>query len=147
MAEQAGYEPAAEPKGRGVGTRQHLIDAALGLFAVQGYDGVTTRALTRAAGVNLAAINYHFGGKQGLYRAVIEDIVALIRGVPMLVCWGERDFVFDGAFLEEWRRRFPNAEVHAFPDAGHYVLEDAGDRIVPLIVGFLAKHPVGASRP
>ena len=79
MAEQAGYEPAAEPKGRGVGTRQQLIDAALGLFAVHGYDGVTTRALTRAASVNLAAINYHFGSKQGLYRAVIEDIVAQIQ--------------------------------------------------------------------
>ena len=45
----------------------------------------------------------------------------------MLICWGERDFVFDHHFLAEWRRRFPEAEVHRFPDAGHYVLEDAGD--------------------
>jgi len=43
---------------------------------------------------------------------------------PMLVCWGERDFVFDRDYLAEWRRRFPSAEVHSFPDAGHYVLED-----------------------
>ncbi len=78
MVELPGYDP--EAGGRGDGTRQQLIDAALSLFAVQGYDGVTTRAITRAAGVNLAAINYHFGGKQQLFRAVIEDIVAHIRG-------------------------------------------------------------------
>ena len=53
------------------------------------------------------------------------------RGVPMLICWGERDFVFDRHFLAEWRRHFPQAEVHRFPDAGHYVLEDAGDEIMP----------------
>lgn len=60
-----------------------------------------------------------------------------LRDVPMLICWGEQDFVFDGHFLEEWRRRFPDADVHAFPEAGHYVLEDAGDKIVPLIQQFL----------
>ncbi|HEY7152430.1 MAG TPA: alpha/beta fold hydrolase, partial [Gemmataceae bacterium] len=46
--------------------------------------------------------------------------------LPMLICWGERDFVFNRHFLDEWRRRFPAAEVHTFADAGHYVLEDAG---------------------
>ena len=56
---------------------------------------------------------------------------------PMLICWGLRDFVFDHHFLEEWVRRFPNAEVHRFEDCGHYVLEDAGDEIVPLVRGFV----------
>jgi len=37
----------------------------------------------------------------------------------------------------EWRRRFPNAEVHAFSDAGHYVLEDVPDEIVILVKDFL----------
>jgi haloalkane dehalogenase len=60
----------------------------------------------------------------------------------MLICWGERDFVFDRHFLDEWTHRFPLAEVHRFPDAGHYVLEDAADRIVPLVRSFLAAHPV-----
>ena len=59
---------------RGDGTRQQLIDAALRLFSAHGYDAVTMRALAREAAVNLAAANYHFGGKQGLYRAVLEDI-------------------------------------------------------------------------
>ena len=58
------------------GTRTQLIDAGLRLFAIHGYDGVTTRQLSRQAGANLAAIAYHFGGKQGLYRAVLEKLVA-----------------------------------------------------------------------
>jgi pimeloyl-ACP methyl ester carboxylesterase len=62
--------------------------------------------------------------------------------VPLLVCWGKRDFVFDDAFLAEWTRRLPHAEVHVFPDAGHYVLEDAHERILPLVQAFLARHPL-----
>ena len=48
-----------------------------------------------------------------------------LAGRPMLICWGMHDFVFDGDYLAEWQRRFPEAEVHRFPNAGHYVLEDA----------------------
>ncbi len=59
---------------RGAETRDQLINASLGLFAIHGYHGVTTRMVTKQAGANLAAINYHFGGKQGLYAAVIDDI-------------------------------------------------------------------------
>jgi acyl-CoA synthetase (AMP-forming)/AMP-acid ligase II len=59
---------------------------------------------------------------------------------PALICWGMKDFVFDQKFLDEWRRRFPKAEVHEFPDAGHYVLEDAADRIAPLVREFLARN-------
>jgi haloalkane dehalogenase len=60
---------------------------------------------------------------------------------PMLIAWGMRDFVFDADYLAEWQRRFPRAEVHRFPDAGHYLLEDAGERLVPLIRSFLQRHP------
>ena len=56
------------------------------------------------------------------------------------ICWGERDFVFDTDFLEDWIRRFPAAEVYRFPKAGHYVLEDSGDAIIPLVQSFLQKH-------
>lgn len=60
---------------------------------------------------------------------------------PMLICWGERDFVFDRDYLAEWCRRFPQAEVHRFPEAGHYVLEDAPERILELLAAFLKRHP------
>jgi haloalkane dehalogenase len=72
----------------------------------------------------------------------VQDGLDRFRAVPMLVCWGERDFVFDHHFLAEWQRRFPAAEVHRFPDAGHYVLEDAGAAIIPLVRDFLRRHPV-----
>lgn len=58
---------------------------------------------------------------------------------PMLIIWGARDPVFtiDGWF-NEWRRRFPQAQAVSFEDAGHYVLEDAPERILPLVAGFFA---------
>lgn len=67
------------------------------------------------------------------------------RQTPTLICWGGRDFVFDDAFLAGWRERLPEAEVHRFADAGHLVLEDAGERIVPLIHAFFSRHPLPPS--
>ncbi len=55
-------------------TRARLLEAGLELFAAHGYDGVTTRQLAGQAGVNQAAIPYHFGGKEGLYLAVARNI-------------------------------------------------------------------------
>lgn len=51
-------------------TKQRILDAAEQLFAHQGYHGTSLRAITTAADVNLAAVNYHFGGKEGLLEAV-----------------------------------------------------------------------------
>lgn len=67
----------------------------------------------------------------------VDENLHRFADLPMLICWGERDFVFDRHFLDEWRRRFPDATVHTFADAGHYVLEDAADQIVPLVGAFL----------
>ena len=70
--------------------------------------------------------------------AGIEQFSAL----PILICWGELDFVFDRHFLAEWQQRFPAAEVHSYPDCGHYILEDAKEEIVPLISRFLERTEV-----
>jgi haloalkane dehalogenase len=70
------------------------------------------------------------------------DRLAAFREVPLMIAWGLKDFVFDRHFLDEWTRRFPGAEVHRFEDCGHYILEDAGDEIIPLVRAFLAAHPV-----
>lgn len=59
--------------------------------------------------------------------------------IPMLLCWGMRDFVFGEVWLDEWVRRFPRAEVHRLADAAHYVLEDAREAIVPLVRQFLER--------
>jgi haloalkane dehalogenase len=76
---------------------------------------------------------------------VLEEVEAALPGFaqrPTLLCWGMKDFVFDGDYLAEWTRRFPGAEVHRFEDAGHWVLEDAGEEIAPLVRGFLESHPI-----
>lgn len=54
-------------------TRAILMKAAGKLFAKHGLDGVTVRDIAQEAGVNVAAVSYHFEGKEGLYRAVIEE--------------------------------------------------------------------------
>ena len=57
------------------GTRQKLIEAGIRLFGLHGFEATGTRSLAAAAGVNLAAIPYHFGGKEGLYQAVLRHVV------------------------------------------------------------------------
>lgn len=69
------------------------------------------------------------------------DRLASLRNTPMLLTWGMRDFVFDGHFLDEWVRRFPHAEVHRFPRAGHYLLEDEPEAVVRHLTHFLDAHP------
>ena len=66
----------------------------------------------------------------------IERSLATIT-CPLLLCWGGRDFCFDRSFYDEWQRRFPAAEAHFFPEAGHYVLEDALAEVLPPIERFL----------
>lgn len=66
-----------------------------------------------------------------------QEALGQLREVPVLVCWGEQDFVFDRHFLEQWRQAFPAAEVHAFADAGHFVLEDKPTEVLQLIQAFL----------
>ncbi len=69
----------------------------------------------------------------------IEQALPLLQQCPLMLCWGGRDFCFNDSFFEEWQQRFPGAESHYFPDAGHYVLEDALVDIVPLVKGFLQR--------
>jgi len=60
-------------------TRQRLIDVAAALFADQGFEHVTVREICRDANANVAAVNYHFGDKAGLYRAVIAQAIAVMQ--------------------------------------------------------------------
>ena len=61
---------------------------------------------------------------------------------PVFIGWGLKDFVFDKHFLAGFRTALPAAEVHAFDDAGHYVLEDKAAELVPAIRAFLDRNPL-----
>lgn len=75
----------------------------------------------------------------------VADNLGRLQNIPMFIGWGDRDFVFDEHFLNEWIRRFPQAELHRFADCGHYILEDAADELIPLIQTFLEKHPLSVT--
>ncbi|PZM50707.1 hypothetical protein DKP91_18155 [Enterococcus faecium] len=53
-------------------TPEAVLDAAEMLFARQGHEATSMRQITALAGVNLAAVNYHFGSKEGLVQAVLK---------------------------------------------------------------------------
>ena len=61
---------------------------------------------------------------------------------PAFIGWGLKDFVFDQHFLARFRADLPQARVHAFEDAGHYVLEDRHEVLVPAIRAFLDANPI-----
>lgn len=64
---------------RGDRAKACLLKAALPIFAELGPEGATVRDIAAAAGQNIAAIAYHFGGKKQLYHAVIEGLVRELR--------------------------------------------------------------------
>lgn len=68
--------PSSELDAIGHATKRRLLDAAGPIFAADGYDGASVRAICAIAGANVAAIKYHFGHKLGLYQAVLGSASA-----------------------------------------------------------------------
>ncbi len=60
-------------------TRQRLVDAAATLFADRGFENVTVREICKESRANVAAVNYHFGDKAGLYRAVVMHAIRVMQ--------------------------------------------------------------------
>jgi AcrR family transcriptional regulator len=60
-------------------TRNRLLDEAERLFAERGFEATSVRDITAAAGANLAAVNYHFGGKDKLYREVFRRRLTAVK--------------------------------------------------------------------
>lgn len=67
-------------------TKKRILESAVKHFGAQGYRGTRLRELIEAAGVNQAAVNYHFGSKEGLYRAIFQEYAGLLakRRLEML---------------------------------------------------------------
>jgi AcrR family transcriptional regulator len=75
------HEPGAEAAtDKGERARARLIGEASRIFAEKGYAKASTREICVAAGLNVAAIHYHFGGKEGLYREVLLGPIQAMAG-------------------------------------------------------------------
>jgi AcrR family transcriptional regulator len=86
-------------------TRSALLGAAADLFAERGFDGTTIDAIAKQARVNKAMISYHFGGKQGLYGALLAEILtAMAARLDAVRAWAappeQRMTAFIAAFRE-----------------------------------------------
>jgi len=69
-AANGGVRPATVERASGA-TQTRILDAAETLFMEHGFEATSLRAITAAAGANLAAVNYHFGSKEELFEAVL----------------------------------------------------------------------------
>jgi pimeloyl-ACP methyl ester carboxylesterase len=81
-------------------------------------------------------------GPQGQVSDLLGGIEAGLerhfRGKPVKIVWAMRDIAFTPEVLEQlWLKTFPDAPVTRLEDAGHYLQEDAHERIVPELLGFL----------
>ncbi len=71
--------PALRSSGDDVETRERLLESAARLFSERGFAAVTVRDICAAAHANVAAVNYHFAGKLGLYQAVMRMAIARMQ--------------------------------------------------------------------
>jgi haloalkane dehalogenase len=72
----------------------------------------------------------------------IEKGLPQFANHPICLIWGMRDWCFTPAFLERFLQFYPKAEVHRLEDAGHYLIEDAPEEVIPRIERFLQCHPI-----
>ncbi|GAB3387177.1 alpha/beta fold hydrolase [Lysobacter fragariae] len=116
-----------------MGTTAHLSRDVRKAYAGV-YDGWTNAISTLRF---MQDIPLHEGDRAWPLLAASAAQLPAYADRPAFIGWGLRDFVFDRHFLDGFRAALPNAQVHAYEDANHYVLEDKADVLVPLIREFL----------
>jgi AcrR family transcriptional regulator len=99
-------------------TRQRLLDAAERLFAVNGYEATPVRDITAAAGCNVAAVNYHFGGKEELYLEVFRRLLGELRGRRIRRIRREVEEAGDELTLERFLESFCRSFLEPLVDQG-----------------------------
>ncbi len=88
----------------GQSTRMRLLEAAGEVFAAQGFQHATVRDIVAKAGANIAAVNYHFGDKRGLYVEVIRECKR----------WANEHYPVEGAGGVEERTADPREQLRLF---------------------------------
>jgi TetR/AcrR family transcriptional regulator, regulator of cefoperazone and chloramphenicol sensitivity len=130
-------------------TRRRLLDRAAELFADRGFDAVTVREICGAAGANVAAINYHFGDKAGLYGEVVDVAIAAMRETAAAAIQAaesappeERLRAYVRVFLERLMSRGRDSWIHRLMSRELEAPTPALDRVVDQVlrprIAFLA---------
>jgi len=123
-------------------TRQKILDAAEKLFARHGFESTSLRSIIASAGVNLAAIHYHFRSKEGLIRAVIERRFAPVNDERLRLL-AEYENRTDGRapLVEEILEAFlaPMLRVGLLPSGQGRLLMQLGGRLLQPSDGMLEK--------
>jgi TetR/AcrR family transcriptional regulator, regulator of cefoperazone and chloramphenicol sensitivity len=99
------------PRADGQSTRQSIVEAAGQLFAERGYAETTSKEICARARTNIAAVNYHFGGRDGLYLHLLREVHQHMMGREALAQLAQADLP-----AEEKLSRFLAALVHAIID-------------------------------
>ena len=85
-----------------------------------------------------AAFPGHIVGA-GNWLGRIWDDRAKFAAKPALILWGLKDIAFRRKELERWTSALSDCEVHEFVDCGHFLAEEAPDRVLPLLRDFLER--------
>ena len=118
-------------------TRQALRDAAREIFATQGFEGASVRAITTAAGTNLGSITYHFGSKRALYEAMLEESLRPVLTRVQNAAAGEGSALDRIVAVVE--AYFDHFAIH--PDLPHLLLQEitAGKKPPPAVLRIVAE--------
>jgi haloalkane dehalogenase len=103
------------------------------------YDNWANRIATYRFVKNIPFTRRHPSGRK---LAEVESHLWMLKDKPITLVWGMRDWCFDPRCLARFKQHWPQAEVHELSDCGHYVVEDGGERVLPIVKQFLAAHPV-----
>lgn len=98
-------------------TRERILDAAERLFAERGFDGTSIRDVTTEAGVNLAAVHYHFGSKEDLVREVLRRVVTPANAARLKMM-DEAEQKPGGPLVSDLLRAFIQPELELARDLG-----------------------------
>ncbi len=148
------------PSAHGGATRQHILAVAGPLFAAGGYEGITSKEVCTAAGANLAAVNYHFGSREGLYaavlieahrrllsRAALEDIAAG-PGDARAKLGRIIDGLLEGMGSEGWHLRLFMRELLApTPTLGAVLLQEVAPKLAILTALLAEAGGMAADEP
>jgi AcrR family transcriptional regulator len=115
-------------------TRAKLLDAAERLFAERGFEATSVRDITADAGCNVAAVNYHFGGKERLYLETFRQLLGELRDRRVQRIRADMDAAGDGATLELFLESMANAFLEPLTDA------DRGRLLTTMISRELMDH-------